>query len=66
MARPPHDDSHSAGQVLRPARSPSEQDLKAWAAAVAATLPPLTRSQVAAAARLAAHLDARTSQGPAA
>jgi hypothetical protein len=36
-----------------------------WAAALAATLPPLTRSQAAAVARIAARLDASDSQGPA-
>jgi hypothetical protein len=46
-------------------RPPPGQDLRAWAAALAATLPPLTRSQVAAAARIAARLDASDSQGPA-
>src|SRR5579862_3078275 len=40
-------------------RSASGQDLRSWAAALAATLPPLTRSQVAAVARIAARLDAR-------
>jgi hypothetical protein len=46
----------------RSARAPSEQDLRAWAAAVAAALPPLTEPQLAAVARLAAHLDANDSQ----
>jgi hypothetical protein len=51
----------------RSARPPSAQDLRAWAAAAAASLPPLTESQVAAVARLAAHLDAADdSQKPAA
>ena len=45
---------------------PSGQDLSAWAAAVAAALPPLTEPQVAAVARLAADLDANDSQEPAA
>ncbi len=40
------------------ARPSSGQDLRAWAAAVAAELPPLTDSQVAAVARLATRLDA--------
>jgi hypothetical protein len=48
------------------ARSPSGQDLRWWAAALAAALPPLTEPQVAAVARLAAHLDADHSQKPAA
>jgi hypothetical protein len=40
----------------------SARDLKAWAAKVAATLPPLTEPQVAAVARLAVHLDANDGQ----
>jgi hypothetical protein len=40
----------------------SARDLRAWAAEVAATLPPLTEQQVAAVARLAARLDADGSQ----
>jgi len=47
-------------------RRPSGQDLRAWAAAAAAALPPLTEPQVAAVARLAAHLDADGSQEAAA
>jgi hypothetical protein len=43
-----------------------EQGLRAWAAALAATLPPLTSSQAAAVARIAARLDARNVQEPAA
>jgi hypothetical protein len=43
-----------------------EQDLRAWAASLAAVLPPLTEPQVAAVAKLAAHLDADDSQKPAA
>jgi hypothetical protein len=43
-----------------------EQGLRAWAAALAATLPPLTTSQAAAVARIAARLDARNGQEPAA
>ena len=43
-----------------------EQDLRAWAASLAAALPPLTEPQVAAVAKLAAHLDADDSQKPAA
>jgi hypothetical protein len=42
-----------------------EQGLRAWAAALAAELPPLTSSQAAAVARIAARLDASHSQGPA-
>jgi len=40
--------------------------LKAWAAALAAGLPPLTSSQAAALAGIAARLDARNGQQPAA
>lgn len=48
-------------------RSSSGPDLRTWAAALAATLPPMTRSQVAAVARIAARLDASDeSQGSAA
>lgn len=43
-----------------------EQDLRAWAVALAAELPPLTSSQAAAVARIAARLDARNGQQPAA
>ena len=43
-----------------------EQGLRAWASALAATLPPLTSSQAAAVARIAARLDARNGQEPAA
>lgn len=43
-----------------------EQGLRAWAAALAATLPPLTSSQAATVARIAARLDARNGQEPAA
>jgi hypothetical protein len=55
---------------LRPSQEPEpvsrEQGLTAWAAALAAGLPPLTRSQAAAVARIAARLDARNGQEPAA
>jgi len=44
----------------------SARDLSAWAAEVAAALPPLTAPQVAAVARLAMHLDAVGSREPAA
>jgi hypothetical protein len=44
------------------ARPPAGQDLRAWAAALAATLPPLTEPQVAVVARLAAHLDAEDTE----
>ena len=53
----PHQD---LGRVSR------EQGLRAWAAALAAELPPLTSSQAAAVARIAARLDARNGQEPAA
>jgi hypothetical protein len=43
-----------------------EQGLRAWAAALAAELPPLTSSQAASVARIAARLDARNRQKPAA
>ena len=49
-----------------PERVSREQGLRAWAAALAAELPPLTSSQAAAVARLAARLDARNGQEPAA
>ena len=48
-----------------PGRVSREQGLKAWAAALAAELPPLTSSQAAAVARIAARLNAIHSQGPA-
>jgi hypothetical protein len=43
-----------------------EQGLRAWAAALAAELPPLTNSQAAVVARIAARLDGRNGQEPAA
>ena len=49
-----------------PGRVSREQGLRAWAAALAATLQPLARSQAAAVARIAARLDARNGQKPAA
>ena len=52
------------GQELEPVSR--EQGLRAWAAALAAELPPLTSSQAAAVARIAARLDARNGQEPAA
>ncbi len=58
---------HSTGGIGRSSEQPpSGQDLRAWAAEVAATLPPLTEQQVAAVARLAAQLDVDSSQEPAA
>lgn len=44
----------------------SATDLTAWAAAMAAKFPPLTKTQVAVAARMAAHLDAIDSRDRAA
>jgi hypothetical protein len=49
-----------------PGRVSREHGLRAWAAALAAELPPLTSSQAAAVARIAARLDARDGQEPAA
>ena len=49
-----------------PGRVSREQGLRAWAAALASELPPLTSSQAAAVARIAARLDARNGQKPAA
>ena len=49
-----------------PGRVSREQGLRAWAAALAAELPPLTSSQAAAVARIAARLGARNGQEPAA
>jgi hypothetical protein len=48
-----------------PGRVSREQGLRARAAALAAELPPLTSSQAATVARIAARLDASHSQGPA-
>lgn len=45
---------------------PASRDLSTWASELAAALPPLTEPQVAAVARLAAHLDASASQKSAA
>ena len=56
--------THRSGRSS--AWSSSGQDLRTWAAALAATLPPLTESQVAAVARLAAQIDAKDRQKPAA
>jgi hypothetical protein len=56
-----HTSTKEETNTARPGPS-SKQDLRAWAAAAAATLPPLTEPQVAAVARLAAHLDADDSQ----
>lgn len=60
-----HTSTKKEANTARPDRS-SKQDFRAWAAAVAATLPQLTEPQVAAVARLAALLDADDSQKPAA
>ena len=68
MARPTEMSDRPAGEHTsrrsgrKSRQPPSEQDLKAWAAEAAATLPPLTEPQVAAVARLAAHLDANDGQ----
>ena len=48
------------------ARTPVRKDLRAWASALAASLPPLTELQVAEVARMAAHLDANDNQNRAA
>lgn len=56
-------DDHTTRRSRRSsARAPLRKDLRAWASALAATLPPLTESQVAAVARMAAHLDAYDNQ----
>jgi hypothetical protein len=76
MTSPPHHGSRpSADQPGKKAedvclgqdseRVSREQGLSAWAAALAAELPPLTNSQAAAVARIAARLDASHSRGPA-
>ena len=68
-SREPDPPGQKAGD-LRPGQEPEpasrEQGLRAWAAALAAELPPLTNSQAAAVARIAARLDARNGQEPAA
>jgi hypothetical protein len=56
--------THRSGRSS--AWSSSGQDLRTWAAALAATLPPLTESQVAGVARMAAQIDAKDRQKPAA
>lgn len=48
------------------AKSPPGRDLRAWAASLAAAFPPLTELQVAAVAKLAAHLDAEDTEEQAA
>jgi hypothetical protein len=53
----------SRGDSARP--TPTQDPLEEWAAAVAAAMPPLPASQVAAVARIAARLDASHSQVPA-
>ena len=56
-------DTRAARRTRRDAERPLRgQELRAWAAALAATLPPLTDSQAAAVARIAAQLDARNGQ----
>ena len=68
-SREPDPPGHKAAD-LWPGQEPEpvsrEQGLRAWAAALAAELPPLTSSQAAAVARIAARLDARKGQKPAA
>lgn len=73
MAASPKDDSSGAGAdspadstASRAAVTSDQQDLREWAARIAAKLPPLTESQVATVARMAARLDAREQQAPAA
>lgn len=61
-SREPDPPGQEAGDLCpsqEPEPVPREQGLRAWAAALAATLPPLTSSQAAAVARIAARLDAR-------
>jgi hypothetical protein len=68
-SREPDPPGQKAGHLC-PSQEPEpvsrEQGLTAWAAALAAELPPLTSSQAAAVARIAARLDARNGQEPAA
>jgi hypothetical protein len=64
-ADPPRENAEDACPDQDPGRVSREQGLKAWAATLAAELPPLTSSQAAAVARIAARLDASHSQGPA-
>jgi hypothetical protein len=74
MARPAHPLAkflpfrgyRSVCRCLDPGRVSREQGHRAWAAALAAELPPLTNSQAAAVPRIAARLDARNVQEPAA
>jgi hypothetical protein len=56
---PPGQEAGDLCPSQEPEPVPREQGLRAWAAALAATLPPLTSSQAAAVARIAARLDAR-------
>lgn|SRR6266567_6133205 len=58
-ADPPRKKVEDACLDQDPGRVSREQGLKAWAAALAAELPPLTSSQAAAVARIASRLDAR-------
>lgn len=59
-SREPDPPGQEAGDLC-PSQEPEpvarEQGLRAWAAALAATLPPLTSSQAAAVARIVARLD---------
>jgi hypothetical protein len=67
-SRPPADPPGKEAEDVCPDQDPGrvsrEQGLRAWAAALAAELPPLTSSQAAAVARIAARLDTGHSQGP--
>jgi len=65
-ADPPEKKAEDLCPGQDPGRVSREQGLRAWAAALAAELPPLTSSQAAAVARIAARLDARNRQEPAA
>ena len=65
-ANPPGKKAEDLCPDQDPGRVSREQGLRAWAAALAAELPPLTSSQAAAVARIAARLDARNGQEPAA
>jgi len=65
-AVPPGEKAEDARPGQDPGRVSRQQGLRAWAAALAAELPPLTSSQAAVVARIAARLDARNGQEPAA
>jgi hypothetical protein len=63
-ADPPEKKTEDRRPGQDPGRVSREQGLRAWAAVLAAELPPLTSSQAAAVARIAARLDARNGQEP--